>query len=1072
MVRDYSGLRQWSIDAAGTAGVDVQTRLRGNHLHILCEGIPPPRETVVVSQFKMALERTPLESLLPRDGPKIYKIFVSGRQTGAKRPEWTVKLDYPTSATEAGTRTPNRSTGDQGQGVGLRKWLGDIADGNFIGARPSSSTTTSEAPRVIITPVSETTTAETDPPLTDLATPPDSPVEPALVVTPENLARQGNPDAIASILSEILGGLGVSVQVSIRHYKGDKSTLTPSKLQRLWVLCESAYSPDPSLLAEPIASRLRELQLQEFRDACILLRVEGETQADWMLRIDLTPPDRILKDWARWGDSEAIAILLNQKLADLGIGLRATLKESTLHLFCHQLGDGKNHRRRPSPPKETVVTACREILNAIAPQGIRAATIYGVEISPTGKEAQKPTWIDWLNLPAFEHPDLQTPTQTLAAQGDIDAIKFQIERLINPNLETKLATGGTKVLALRKGKLIHVMTEAPTCPSQSRVALPIARFLQAQGIEGVEGVRIYGRRAGQKYPLWRYGISLKPTEIDQPLTASEDFITSELTATGAVEQMGQLVFSPAINVDGADSDLPSSQVLSGLHYLSETISQVLMASHLFVSKNSPDIVVEKTSQRYQKRARAVACGILGFLMVWQSDRLVVNLLDSIAMTAISAEISEAETEEGTPTGPSLSVAPPTGWLSALQALGSGEGDGVFNNSGFTSRPSQAIAAVCDVDNSQCRLSQFVYPTFRSTQLDEQIVRYQQYIATHKRPPDILIIGSSRALRGIDPEVLSRALVAEGHPPLRVFNFGINGATLQIVDLIIRRILPPEQLPQLIILADGVRALNSGREDRTYQAISASEGYQQISQGTFQIVPPDVWEAPPNLQEALIALAENALEGKWNQQQFQQAIQEQISQVSQAYKQRDRLKAVLQSIANGRAFAAPPTPSEQQELAEADTEEEPRFLPNGFLPLSVRFDPEIYYQNHAKVSGYYDSDYQGFELQGIQTQSLKNIIAYTQSFRIPVVFVNMPLTDHYFDPVRSAYEEKFREHMERVAAETGLVFLDLGWRWPDNYDYFSDPSHLNRYGAIAVAEYLATQQVIPWPDNDIIANPKL
>ncbi|MDT9187467.1 MAG: hypothetical protein P5681_06575 [Limnospira sp. PMC 894.15] len=1069
MVRDYSGLTQWSIDAIATAGVEVQTRLRGNHLHILCEGQPSPRETVVVSQFKMALDRTPLESLLPRDAPKIYKIFVSGRETGAKRPEWTVKLDYPTSATVHALHP--RSTGDQGQGVGLRKWLGDIADRTFIGDRPSSSTTTvSDQPRVIITPVNDTE-AENQQPPTDLATPPDSPVEPALVATPENLARRGNPDAIASILSEIMGGLGVSVKVSIRNQKSDKSTLWRSKRRRLWVLCESAYSPDPSLLAEPIASRLRELQLQEFRDACILLRVEGETKADWMLRIDLTPPDRILKDWARWGDSEAIAILLNQKLAALDIGLRATLKESTLHLFCHQLGDTKNHRRRLSPQKETVVTACREILNAIGPQGIRAATIYGVEISPTGKEAQKPTWIDWLNLPAFEHPDLQTPTQTLAAQGDIDAIKFQIERLINPDLETKLATGGIKVLALRKGKFIHVMTEAPTCPSQSRVALVIARFLQAQGIEGVEGVRIYGRRAGQKHPLWRYGISLKPTEIDQPLTASEDFIDSELTATAVGEQVGQLVFSPAINVDGADSDLPSSQVLSALHHLSETISQVLMASQLFTSKNCPDIVVEKTSQRYQKRALAVACGLLGLLMVWQSDRLVGSLLDSIAMTAISADISEAETEgEQVPT---LTQDPPTGWLSSLQVLAVSEGDGVFNHSGFTSRPGKsAIAAACDIDDTQCRLSQFVYPTFRSQQLDEQIVRYQQYIATHKRPPDILIIGSSRALRGIDPEVLSRGLVAEGHPPLRVFNFGINGATVQIVDLIIRRILPPEQLPQLIILADGVRALNSGREDRTYQAISASEAYQQISQGTFQIVPPDSFEPPPNLQETLIALTENALDGRWDQQQFQQAIQEQISQVSQAYRQRDRFKAVLQSIANGRAFATPPTPSEQQELAEAETEEEARFLPNGFLPLSVRFDPEIYYQNHAKVSGYYDSDYQNFQLDGIQTQSLKNIIAYTQSFRIPVVFVNMPLTDHYFDPVRSAYEEKFREHMERVAAETGLVFLDLGWRWSDSYDYFSDPSHLNRYGAIAVAEYLATQKVIPWPDNDIITNPKL
>lgn len=100
----------------------------------------------------------------------------------------------------------------------------------------------------------------------------------------------------------------------------------------------------------------------------------------------------------------------------------------------------------------------------------------------------------------------------------------------------------------------------------------------------------------------------------------------------------------------------------------------------------------------------------------------------------------------------------------------------------------------------------------------------------------MIIGSSRALRGIDPGVLETELKARGYGKLKVYNFGVNGATLQIVDLIIRQILPPEQLPKLIILADGVRAVNSGRVDRTYETISASEGYQQISQGTFQIQP--------------------------------------------------------------------------------------------------------------------------------------------------------------------------------------------------------------------------------------------
>jgi hypothetical protein len=396
-----------------------------------------------------------------------------------------------------------------------------------------------------------------------------------------------------------------------------------------------------------------------------------------------------------------------------------------------------------------------------------------------------------------------------------------------------------------------------------------------------------------------------------------------------------------------------------------------------------------------------------------------------------------------------------------------DSDGAFNASGFTARPGNdaAIAAECkegEETSSKCRLSRFLYPTFRSQQLDEQLARYQHYIATHKRPPDILIIGSSRALRGVDPEVLERGLIEPGHRPLKVFNFGVNGATVKVVDLIIRRILPPEQLPQLIVIADGVRALNSGREDRTYEAISTSEGYQQISQGTFEIVAPPELEAPPTLQETLLELAATALKGQLNLDRLGEATQEQISRASGAYARRDRLKAILQAIANGRAFQPPKQTADVTETGGDNQNESPRFEANGFLPLSVRFDPETYYQNHPTVSGYYDGDYQGFELEGKQTQALKNTVAYVQSFQIPVVFVNMPLTEEYLDPVRSAYEEKFRDHMEAVAAETGLVFVDLTSRWLRNYDYFSDPSHLNQYGAVAVSEHLATVKTIPWP----------
>jgi hypothetical protein len=55
-------------------------------------------------------------------------------------------------------------------------------------------------------------------------------------------------------------------------------------------------------------------------------------------------------------------------------------------------------------------------------------------------------------------------------------------------------------------------------------------------------------------------------------------------------------------------------------------------------------------------------------------------------------------------------------------------------------------------------------------------------------------------------------------------------------------------------------------------------------------------------------------------------------------------------------------------------------------------------------------------------------------------------------------------MQQMESETGLIFIDLGLEWLQAYEYYSDPSHLNQYGAAAVAERLAEKQQIPWPSR--------
>ena len=75
---------------------------------------------------------------------------------------------------------------------------------------------------------------------------------------------------------------------------------------------------------------------------------------------------------------------------------------------------------------------------------------------------------------------------------------------------------------------------------------------------------------------------------------------------------------------------------------------------------------------------------------------------------------------------------------------------------------------------------------------------------------------------------------------------------------------------------------------------------------------------------------------------------------------------------------------------------------------------------------------------------------------------MPLTAEYLDPVRLKYEQEFQQYMLRLTNHSNFIYRDLNQMWSQNNDYFSDPSHLNRYGAYEVSKKLANDPMIPWP----------
>lgn len=878
---------------------------------------------------------------------------------------------------------------------------------------------------------------------------------------------QPNPAAIARDLNDILQGLSVRVKVSIDDL--DDSLATGRLERRLWVLCESGYSPDPSLLARPVAVRLRELHLQGFRDAAILAQVSGESRPEWILRVDLTPPERILDEWAAWGDLEAIARRLSQSLAPQGARAIATQKDSTLHLFCRPCPREDGESPRSLSDRASVTDAIAPILETLAPRGIRTATIYGID-AVEETESEAPAWVDWLELPAATDSDRADSTMDLASQGNLDALTFLLERLLNPDLDDKLNTGGIRIQVRRKADLLHVMSEALTCPAREQVGPPIAKFSRQFGWDDIAGVRVYGRRAGQKRPLWNYGIDFVPRQSGGRETMPE-FAATEDTSGPMLPQPGALVLRPDLS---AASESVQREVDRLTQSIPELIRSLFCRTQLFApaqpEANSP----------HQGAKAALVWGLLGVVLTLQADWVLGRLLQwrsPDSETAIErpqpwseneaignerfdrSPLPEPQARQDDPDAESPTY--PDVPLRQAEV----EEEGVFNERGFTEEGRAPIAIdECEPDAADCpAVGATDYPTFNSQQMDEQLAIYQQYLQ-QVGTPDVLIVGSSRALRGVDPAMLQQELVQQGYPNLKVFNFSINGATAQVVDLLVRQLLPSDRLPEIIIWADGARAFNSGRTDVTYNAIASSQGYQQLAAG----VRPIESQSDPTEDEDRRRSFFETLRASYRDQQDN--LNQWVAGYSAAYERRDRLQSALQSGIS-RAIEASLPVATKSESAEADTEEDAkpetadkgdaRIRLDGFLPLSVRFDPGVYYQNHPRVSGNYDADYASFELRGKQSVAFNALLDFTRSRDIPLAFVNLPLTDSYLDPVRREYEQKFRAHMVRLAMQEGFIFRDLSDLWPQQNQYFSDPSHLNRYGAAVVSQRIARDPMIPW-----------
>ncbi|MEA5515466.1 DUF1574 domain-containing protein [Nodularia sp. UHCC 0506] len=1001
---------QWVSQATGINSFGVKVRLRGNDLHILCEGSESPQRWRTLSDLLHALQQTDLDLLTSNEQPSIYQVFVYGRKKGEYRPQWCHRVYL------------NQ----------LEKHLEQVEQVLEDSEKSAQSG--------------------------------------SLIISNESLARRGDSNAIARYLSETLSPLGVSVQVKTKQYQPKDSN--QAAVNRLWICCQSSYSPDSSLLAEPIAEQLRYLKLVGYEDAVIVSQVSGEAVSECLLRVDLRPPETMLKEWARWGDVQAIARLLRSILAGAKVDVQASLKESTLHIFCTPAADPTE--TAPAPDQAQCLEIISRQLEAIAPQGILAATVYGHKNAD-----QQPTWIDWLTLPATQHPALAPLPLELANEGDEPAIIFLLERLLNLDLDWRLKTGGIRVMLLRKGDLLHIMCDATICPDRSQVANKVTQFLQHLKMPGITGVRVYGRRAGNKEPFWHHGVDLIQRQRLVPEATPEFAATSEYVSELLTTDNNEPILRTDLTseeVQNFVTEVARDWTRDKINRISTYTKKCLIETQIFAESG------ESLSQNPDSQGLKIALvwGLLGLLLTVQTDWILNYLItrpisNSPQINSVSPSFSEQEISLKSQADQNERTAFFTN-RSAKESLQNQQD--IFNASGFTQNDSQkpnlrasplkeranatAILLTARAGQTGAALTQM--PSFNSRQLNEQLALYKQRVAKNGKAADVLIIGSSRALRGIDPVALSQGLANQGYPNIDVFNFGINGATAQVVDLIIRQVLEPSELPKLILWADGSRAFNSSREDVTFKAIAASEGYQQILQKAYIATNRDESQLNFDNSSAQTKVGETSNFNSY--QAINKQLNQTISGLSISYENRDQIKALLhKKLLSLPLFTRNQTIASPIEVNPENTEIDITHRAvdfDGFLALSVKFDPTEHYQKHPRVIGNYDNDYRNFQIEGEQDIALQQILQFTQSRNISVVFVNMPLTSDYLDPVRKKYEQKFQQYMLSLATNSHFIYRDLSQLWPRNNAYFSDPSHLNRFGAYEVSKNLANDPMIAWP----------
>jgi hypothetical protein len=564
-------------------------------------------------------------------------------------------------------------------------------------------------------------------------------------------------------------------------------------------------------------------------------------------------------------------------------------------------------------------------------------------------------------------------------------------------LDRRISSITVKVL-LKQGHL-HILCEKATEISKSLMVLPILDALkQTQTENHLRDISVYGKLTHATSNSWKFDID--PATIGmRPITVQ--------------------------TVSHTNVSVPKQPPAS--HKVGTTAKATTRDAKAFSPLNPQPKTQPKTKLKPQLKPQSPKQSTSIFTPAYQTAQNFLQL----KWLGDRSESSDPPTTTTTNLKVASGIASVVIGVIAIVAID--RSLAIFNARDKELQPQRILSTINSSINDRHQIIDYNNPF-----LNQKLLLIDSYMSSIGRAPDVMIVGSSRALRGIDPHTLEQSLAQRGYHGIRVFNMGVNGATAQVVHLQLVRILSSQQLPKLIIWADGVRAFNSNRLDETFDAISSSHGYtllQQTEQNRGQ----------PNHARST------------NVSPLAGFLDQTLANWLPAYAKREQIRSSI--VSNYNRLTARFTNgalTTSTTLANALRMDE-----NGFVSVDVRFDPQIYFKTYPKVYGDYDLDYRDFDMNGRQLDALNAIIDFCNRQKIKLVFVNMPMHGSYLDSSRLRREKVLSQRMEEFSQQGNLTYIDFSSIWKDRPQYFSDPSHLNHTGAIAIASKLATNPKMPW-----------